>query len=98
MINTARANPAFIQMFPNNDRYMMSDFYCSILFVILCKNQKCEFKFTTTRFRMFALLRSFTEAGAGTRTFQVLQWDENEDNQVVELCFIGFVFYHSFRQ
>jgi hypothetical protein len=32
---------------------------------------------------MFALLRSFTEVGASTRTFQVLQWDENEDNQVM---------------
>ncbi len=32
---------------------------------------------------MFALLRSFTTAGfGGSRAFEVLQWDESEDNQV----------------
>jgi hypothetical protein len=40
---------------------------------------------------MFALLRNFTTAGfGGSRVFQVLQWDESEDNQVClhRICFV----------
>lgn len=57
-----------------------------MLNIFIIKNKKLS----ATRFRMFALLRSLTESGSRVRTFEILQWDENEDNQVFVVQFTSF--------
>ena len=95
-INAARINAAFTHIFPYiicmhidslmSTRSSIRANQQFVLNIFIIKNKKQS----ATRFRMFALLRSLTESGSRVRTFEILQWDENEDNQVFVVQFTSF--------